>query len=149
MQAVTAGRLGITLQAQRIQFLADQLRRLDDAVEFATLRVEVDKDEVRILERAYAAHPRILIDAAQVREIQQVRAIFRQRKASGSFLVVGIDGFDADPIGKPVVTVFLEKKSFRDAVGVPLERKRPVLQVRQKRLRRVGKECRSGWKGER
>src|SRR5207302_10346627 len=44
-------------------------------------------------------------------------------------------GHDEDRIENKVVAVLLEKKISRDDVGVSFERKRPVLQVREKRAR--------------
>src|SRR5207248_2093215 len=102
---------------------------LDDAIELAALRIQIDQHEIRAIERTHAAHPGILIDAAEIRQIEERRAIFGQHKARGGFLVVGVNRLDADPRGDAVVRVLLEEKVSGDAVWVSLERKGAVFEI--------------------
>ena len=110
VHAVAAGGLRISFQTDQVQLLAHKLRSLDDPVVFAPLRIQVDQHEVRALERPHAAHPRILIDAAEVGQVQQRRAIVRQHATRGGFFVVGVNRLHAHPRRKAVVRVLLEEE---------------------------------------
>jgi hypothetical protein len=70
VHAVTARGLRITLQPDQPQLFLDQLRGLHNQVERAFHGVEIDEGEVGFIERSNAAHPRILIDASEICQIE-------------------------------------------------------------------------------
>ena len=82
-----------------------------------------------MVERARPAHPRIVIDAAQVDQVQQAGVV------PGEHVVDVVDQFGAQPVGIRLGRVLLEEELLLDAVGVALERKRAVLQVGQDQVR--------------
>ena len=85
----------------------------------------------------HAAHPGIVIDAAQVHQVEQAGAILGEHVADGPAVVLGIDPLGAQPGGEALGHVLLKEEIVLDAVRVALERKRPVLQVRQNQVGHV------------
>jgi hypothetical protein len=72
-----------------------------------------------------------VVDAAQVDQIQQAGAVFGEDIADGRLLVIGVDFLGAQPRREGERRVLLEEELLLDAVGIALQRERPVLEVRQ------------------
>ncbi len=112
------------------------MRGFDDlAVRAAFRRIEIDEREIRIVERSHAAHPGVLIDAGQVRQIDQRRAVVADNVVNLVLIVLGEDRLQAHPIGNFVFGVFLKEELLVDAVRIALERKRAVAQMRENQRR--------------
>ena len=67
----------------RVEHIAHQQCRFHDFVEAALLRVEIDQDEVRTVEGVDAAHPGVVVDAAQIHQIQQAGAVLGEDVLDG------------------------------------------------------------------
>ena len=74
MHPVAAGSFRKALESDRFEKRTDEERGLDDLVVAAMVWIEIDEDEIGIVERIDAAHPGVLVDAAEVGEIDQVCA---------------------------------------------------------------------------
>ena len=134
VHAVAARRFRISREAQQLEPPPHQQRRLHDLVVAALVRIEVDQHEVRMVQRIHPAHPRVLIDAANLHQVQQLRS----PGADHLRLLFAIHIHHAPrahPIGKPLRRVLLKKRLRADAVGISLEVERAVHPVRDQQIR--------------
>ena len=76
---------------------AHQQGGLNDEVIGAILGVEVDQDKVGIIERGGAAHPGVVIDAAEVDEIEQAGAVLGKDIADGGLIMIRVNLLGAQP----------------------------------------------------
>ncbi len=93
--------------------------------------IEIDEREVGIFERANAAHPGILIDAGQIRQIQQRGAVVANDVVNLVLIVFGKDRLQPHPLGNFVLGVLLEEEVVVDSVGIAFQRERAVAQMRE------------------
>ena len=118
------------MQSDLVEYVLHQPHRLEDAVERAFLRIEVDQDVIGVVERFDPAHPRILVDAAEVGQEQQRRAVVRDDEADRFAPVLGVNGFDSQPAGVAFRDVLLEEEVFVNAVRIALQRERVAREMR-------------------
>ena len=77
----------------------------------------------------------IVVDAAEIHDVQQAGAVLGEHVADRRPLWSRVDHLRAQPAGKRLRRVLLEEELLLDAVGIPLERERPVEEVRQDQVR--------------
>ena len=135
VESVAAGGLGVAFEGEEIEFAADQEGRFDEFGVGALLGVEIDEDVVGMIEGGDAGHPGVLIDAAQVGEIDEIGAASTD-DLSAHLAMFGEDRFGAKPIGEAgaVGGVLLKEALFGDAVGIAAEGEGPVLQMREEEI---------------
>ncbi len=63
--------LGYPSRPMSRSFVMHQLRRFDNPVIAAVVGIKIDQDEVRMIQRPKAAHVWVLVNAAQVGQVQQ------------------------------------------------------------------------------
>src|SRR5262245_36526029 len=97
MQPVAAGGLGTSFEANRVQFLAHQLRGLNDSVERTLLWVEIDQDKIRMVQFRKAAHPWIVVNARQINQIQQTCPILGENVTNLAASLFGLNQLGAQP----------------------------------------------------
>ena len=107
------------------------MRHLDDVGEWGALRVEVEDEPVRALERADPGAPHVERDRAEVRDVAQALAVVHDEVVDVAPGVLRVHALGPDPRGNPLGSVLLEEGLALDAVGVARQHERPVLQVRQ------------------
>src|SRR5262249_38092391 len=75
LHAIAACGFWTTGQADLIEHAFHEESCIDDQIERALLRVEIDQNKIRVVERARTAHPRVVIDAAEVYEVEQAGVV--------------------------------------------------------------------------
>ena len=138
MHAVAAGGFRVAGQPDGVQRLPRQQGGLHNVVVAALVRIQVDQNEVRIVQRARAAHPGIVVDAPQVRQVKERRLTVAKHVFDHVPLAVGLDIHGFDPLGKLLARhVLLEEELAVDAVGVAFQRQGAVLEMGQDPMRDI------------
>src|SRR6185312_16352784 len=75
METISAGRLRIALESHAIQDVTHDLSGLHYPVERAMERVKIDQYPVGVFERTDTAHPWVVVDAAEVDQVNKRSAI--------------------------------------------------------------------------
>ena len=135
VDAVGAARLRVRPQPELFERLADEVRhpdRLREAV--ARLgRVEVEDDVVRALGLVDPRVPRVHVDAVHLHHPDEGGRLVDEREVDEPRLAFARPGAELprrDPRGLALRRLLVEVRLAVDAVRIPLERERPVAQVR-------------------
>ena len=92
-------------------------------------RVEIEDHVVGVVEAAGPAVPGVDLYAAEVCHVDEGRFVLAQEVGDVPALRPRMDFQRFHPAGDGMVDVFLEEAGGRDAVGMAMERFRPVLQI--------------------
>ena len=98
-------------------------------------RIEIEDDVVRRIQVGDRRAPDVDLDAAQVRLVEQGVPVLADEIADLLVLALGRDLHGFHPGRRRLAQVLLEEALARDAVGMPVQRLGPVLEVGEDPLR--------------
>ena len=122
----------------------ERLRDPHDVRERRALRVQVEDQPVRALERGDARAPDVDRDRAHVRHVAEGLGVVDDEVVDVALGVLRVDALRADPVGRELRRVLLEERLARDPVGIAGEDDRPVAEVGERARARSRRSTRSG-----
>src|SRR5258706_7982197 len=121
MKTRCARRLQIRPDVEQVKMLVNRLGYFCDHVKLRALGgIEIEKNVVGMDFIIEAARPGIMIDAAEIREIEQVREVVRDEVGHLGLSFLGINQYGSQPIWPRRRRFFLKKEFPVDAIGVSL-----------------------------
>ena len=97
-------------------------------------RIQIEKHIVRSVLRLRPARPRVMVDATQIRQVQNRRQIVRHDVRHLPSALLRIHRRAWQPFRNRFRCFLLKKCFLSNAVGIPPQHQRPVLEKRQHQL---------------
>src|SRR6185369_12160349 len=121
VHAVSTRCLRVALKSKFLEFLPHELRRCNDQVKPTLIRVEVEHHEVRTVECPDAAEPRVLVDATEVRQVQECCLVVANDETLRWRILFRNDLLRTKPWCKRGGRILLKKVLRFNPVGISLQ----------------------------
>ena len=131
MQARGAAGLDETRQADVVAQRLGGARDRHDVLERRLLGIEIEDAPVGLLQRRDPAAPDVQRNRGHVGDVQERLEVVAHEVADLALRVLAPDSLQLHPLGDKARRVLLKERLAADAVWIPREHHRPVLQVGQ------------------